>query len=318
VKSLKPLYLIQKFDNQLSKIIKEDLPILKEIKSFIITSGGKRIRPLLHHFLSQMYGYSGKNWLDVGAVAELIHAASLLHDDVVDKAPVRRGKTTIHTIHGNKVAILGGDYLLACGIEHLNSIHQPEILNRFTKVLLDLSVGELIQMEWERNPKINQEIYTKIIYGKTGSLFQCISESAAILAGKDSKFIQSAGLFGKRLGIYFQMRDDYIDYFPFGDDPGKEMYKDFYNGLYTLPILKLRESLTSSEKSDLLNIMKKELRTESDQTRIDSLFLKYETKQVIKGMLLTELSFFKKYLSQFPDSDAKIRIGEQLEKLLIL
>ncbi len=318
MKSLKPILLIQKFDGQLSKIIKEDLPILKEVKSFIIASGGKRIRPLLHHYLSQMYGYSGKHWLDVGAVAELIHAASLLHDDVVDNAPVRRGKTTIHTIHGNKVAILGGDYLLACGIEHLNNLNQPEILTRFTKVLSDLSVGELIQMEWEKNPKITFEIYTKIIYGKTGSLFQCISETAAILAGKDSKFIQNAGVFGKRLGIYFQMRDDYIDYFSIGDDTGKEMYKDFHNGLYTLPILKLRENLTSSEKSDLLNIMKKESRNDSDQARIDSLFLKYETKQSIKNLLLTELAFFKKYLLQFPESDAKSRIGEQLEKLLIL
>lgn len=142
--------LIRKFDKKLETIIREDLKILSEIKTYTIQSGGKRIRPILHYCLCQLLGYSGKHWLDVGAIAELIHAASLLHDDVVDEAETRRGLQSVGSKFGNKTAILAGDYLLACGIDHLNGLGYPELMEVFTQVIKDLSVSELIQMEWEK------------------------------------------------------------------------------------------------------------------------------------------------------------------------
>lgn len=142
--------LIRKFDKKLETIIREDLKILSEIKTYTIRSGGKRLRPILHYCLCQLLGYSGKHWLDVGAIVELIHAASLLHDDVVDEAETRRGQQSVGSKFGNKTAILAGDYLLACGIDHLNDLGYPELMDIFTQVIKDLSISELIQMEWEK------------------------------------------------------------------------------------------------------------------------------------------------------------------------
>lgn len=142
--------ILAKFDKNLDGIIKEDIPVLKKIKKHVITSGGKRIRPFSHYLFCQFLNVKDKNWLDVGSVAELIHAASLLHDDVVDNAPIRRGKPTIGSLFGDKTAILAGDYLLACGISRLNSLGNPELMEIFSQVLKDLSVSELLQMEWEK------------------------------------------------------------------------------------------------------------------------------------------------------------------------
>lgn len=179
--------LIRKFDKKLETIIREDLKILAEIKTYTIRSGGKRIRPILHYCLCQLLGYSGKHWLDVGAIAELIHSASLLHDDVVDEAATRRGLQSVGSKFGNKTAILAGDYLLACGIDHLNGLGYPELMDVFTRVIKDLSVSELIQMQWEKNPKITLDIYNKVVYGKTASLFGAVSFSAGVLSNKNEK-----------------------------------------------------------------------------------------------------------------------------------
>jgi octaprenyl-diphosphate synthase len=149
---------LSKFDKNLDSIIHEDIPILKKIKKQVITSGGKRIRPFSHYLFCQFLNVKDVSWLDVGSVAELIHAASLLHDDVVDNAPIRRGKPTIGASFGNKTAILAGDYLLACGISRLNSLGNPELMEIFSQVLRDLSVSELLQMEWEKNPKFAQNL----------------------------------------------------------------------------------------------------------------------------------------------------------------
>lgn len=141
---------LSQLDKNLDNIISEDIPILKKIKKQVISSGGKRIRPFAHYLFCQFLNVKDVSWLDVGSVAELIHAASLLHDDVVDNAPIRRGKPTIGASFGNKTAILAGDYLLACGISRLNTLGNPELMEIFSQVLRDLSVSELLQMEWEK------------------------------------------------------------------------------------------------------------------------------------------------------------------------
>jgi octaprenyl-diphosphate synthase len=246
--SLEVTRYIKIFDSKLDEIIHEDLPILKDIKKHVIKSGGKRIRPLTHVFLSQLLGYKGKLWQDVGAIAELIHSASLLHDDVVDGAELRRGEPTIGKLHGNKTAILAGDYLLASGIEHLNRLGSPELMSAFTSVIRDLSVGELIQMEWEKNPKITIKIYDKIIYGKTSSLFGAVSQTAGIIAGVSNPKIKDLHTFGVTMGNLFQKKDDYIDYFESQDKSGKARFKDFSNGLFTHPIILLMENSNKSQQ----------------------------------------------------------------------
>ena len=135
--------LVRRFDRKLGRIIGQDLPVLKRVKKFLIKSGGKRIRPITHYYFTQLLGYEGRDWEDVGAIGELIHGASLLHDDVVDEASIRRGHPSVNALEGNKTAILAGDYMLGCGLDHLNTLRDSgRLLDIFTRVLRMLSVGD--------------------------------------------------------------------------------------------------------------------------------------------------------------------------------
>ncbi|TGL47035.1 polyprenyl synthetase family protein [Leptospira meyeri] len=306
---------LSKFDKNLDGIIKEDIPVLKKIKKHVISSGGKRIRPFSHYLFCQFLNVKDTSWLDVGSVAELIHAASLLHDDVVDNAPIRRGKPTIGTLFGNKTAILAGDYLLACGISRLNSLGNPELMEIFSQVLKDLSVSELLQMEWEKNPKITLKVYDSIIYGKTASLFGVCTESAAILANKSKKERALIRDFGVRLGKLFQKKDDCLDYFVESSASGKEFLKDFKNGLYTYPVLVLRENLSFLEKKKLESVFKKEERSVTDETYILDLMESKKVSEKLHKELGAEKKYLLGFLNQFPASAERQLFVEQLDRL---
>ncbi|GBF50063.1 polyprenyl synthetase [Leptospira ryugenii] len=307
--------LIKIFDSQLDKIISEDLKVLKEIKSYVIASGGKRIRPLTHYLVTKLLAYQGDQWKDVGAVAELIHAASLLHDDVVDNASQRRGKQTVGARFGNKTAILAGDYLLACGINRLNALGNPKIMSLFSQVLKDLSVSELLQMEWEKKPAITLKIYDSIIYGKTASLFGACTASAAILCGLNEKETKSLSEFGIRLGKLFQKKDDCLDYFYASSESGKDKFKDFHNGLFTYPILILKRDIPNKFKKSVDSLVAKPEKTSNDERQILQMLSDYQIEQKLTNEFKSETEYFYTFISQFPDSAEKTLFQSQIEKL---
>ena len=308
--------IVKKFDKKLDRIIHEDLPILEKVKNHVISSGGKRIRPLTHFFLCQLLGYEGNLCYDVGAIAELIHGASLLHDDVVDGAETRRGYPTVGKLHGNKTAILSGDYLLACGIDHLNKLNQPLIMSSYTGVIRDLSVGELIQMEWEKNPKITLKIYEKVIYGKTASLFGAVCETAGILSKKDEKEVKEIKKFGITMGMLFQKKDDYIDYFEAPEKSGKIQLKDFMNGLYTYPILLLLEKANRFEKKQIHELLKIEVKKEKDLNEIMELMDKYKISTDILSDLNKDVSYLLNFLKKFESGSYRDLMIERIEGII--
>ncbi|TGK39258.1 polyprenyl synthetase family protein [Leptospira gomenensis] len=308
--------LVRKFDKKLEAIIREDLKILVEIKSYTIRSGGKRIRPILHYCLCQLLGYQGKRWLDVGAIAELIHAASLLHDDVVDEAETRRGLQSVGSKFGNKTAILAGDYLLACGIDHLNGLGYPSLMDLFTQVIKDLSVSELIQMEWEKNPKITLEIYNRVVYGKTASLFGAVASAAGVLAESSDKDRKKLGQFGVELGSFFQKKDDAIDYFSPASKSGKVPLKDFHNGLYTYPILLLLEKADKNDKKLVHSLFEKTERSPGDGVVILSLLSRYQIREQMDAEFRRIAENLMKFLNSFPESSIRSLLKEQILKLL--
>ncbi len=314
--SLEVTRYIKTFDSKLDEIIHEDLPLLKDIKKHVIRSGGKRIRPLTHVFLSQLLGYKGKLWQDVGAIAELIHSASLLHDDVVDGALLRRGEPTIGKLHGNKTAILAGDYLLACGIEHLNRLNNPMLMDSFTRVIRDLSVGELIQMEWEKNPKITQKIYDTIIYGKTSSLFGAVAQTAGIISGVSNSKLKDLHTFGITMGNLFQKKDDYIDYFESQDKSGKGRFKDFSNGLFTHPIIILMENSSKSHQKEIIQILSLNQKGKTEEQRILSLLEEYKIQSLIQESLQKDTQILIQFLGQFSDNKIKKLMIERIEGIV--
>ncbi len=299
-------------------IVGEDLPILKEIKKFVIKSGGKRIRPLLHYYFSQILGYGGKDWKDVGAIGELIHAASLLHDDVVDEGFVRRGTPTTNALHGNKTAVLSGDFLFSCALDHLATLKDAQaLIPIFTRVIRLLSVGELIQMRYEKDLNVKREQYQRIIHGKTGSLFGAMVESAAVLVGLPMKERLRYRSLGEGLGSVFQIRDDYLDYFADEKAFGKKRYQDFFRGVVTPPILHLRDQMKSGDKKELQKLWKDESLRKSEHgvRKLEAMFAVYDTRQKMAQELTDRLNEMKRFLDTHGSSRYRNSILEQLDKL---
>lgn len=318
--------LVNQFNAQLGSIIGgPELPILKKIKSFVIKSGGKRIRPITHYYFSSILGYAGKEWVDIGAIGELIHAASLLHDDVVDESNLRRGKPSVNALHGNKTAVLSGDYLLACGLDHLRTLERSvDLLGVFTRVIRMLSVGELLQMRHERDFKLDAKIYNQVILGKTGSLFGAMSESAYVLATPAGEAVdQKQALryrdFGERMGRLFQVRDDYLDYFGDARTNGKDLYQDFRRGLITHPIIKLRGKVSATERRELARLWKDDA-LRAGASGLDR-FLEIVSKSRIQTQLVreieTEVHALMHFVREHPESEYRERILEHLTTLLV-
>ncbi len=317
--------LVQRFDRKLDRIIGADLPILKKIKKFVVKSGGKRVRPITHYYVSRILGYQGGEWEDVGAIGELIHAASLLHDDVVDGANMRRGKPAVNALHGNKTAILSGDFLLACGLDHLGTLSRSkQLLGVFTRVIRMLSVGELLQMEWERNFKLQEKTYDRIILGKTGALFGAMSEAAYVLAAKSEDDIDPAGVeryrdFGERMGRLFQVRDDYLDYFGDASSNGKDLFQDFRRGLVTRPIIVLRQVSTARERRQLAQLWDSDEKRSSKEgiEFFQSLSEKKHVQKRLAREIEEEVHGLMHFMRTHPGSPFREKVVEHLSTLLV-
>ncbi|MFN3603157.1 MAG: polyprenyl synthetase family protein [Leptonema sp. (in: bacteria)] len=320
IKKNKLKKIIKKIDNKLFKIIKEDLYFFKILKRFVIQSGGKRIRPLTHYYFCKLINSNFEEWDDIGAIGELVHSASLLHDDVIDNSEFRRGKPALHTLYGNKKTILGGDYLLACGLEHLSKLKQGiQLLPIFTRVIRNLAVSEILQMEYESNPKITKEIYETIILGKTADLFSAMTESAALINHLNAKQIEVFKECGRKMGRIFQIRDDYLDFFSTEEKMGKALYLDYQRGLITYPMLLLKKELTIKEKKEIFSDWKDLERRMGNLNKTLELFEKYKIKEKIVEEIKKEISEIIEFINSIDTKNIteKRELIYTLEALLV-
>ncbi len=212
---------------------------------------GKRLRTKL---ILKIAGSSLKV-IKTAATVEMIHAASLLHDDVIDDANTRRGKVSVNASEGNKTAIMMGDILYSKAFFELNSI-SPEVAKVISNAVISLSLGELADVELSRNFHTNRDAYLKMLYQKTASLMEASAESAAILAGKNR---QAYRQYGHNLGLAFQMIDDILDITEESTTLGKPALHDFVEGKVTLPYIYLYESLEEEDRAFLRSLHKKQL-----------------------------------------------------------
>ena len=315
--------LVRRFDRKLGRIIGQDLPVLKRVKKFLIKSGGKRIRPITHYYFTQLLGYTDRDWEDVGAIGELIHGASLLHDDVVDEASIRRGRPSVNALEGNKTAILAGDYMLGCGLDHLNTLRDSSrLLDIFTRVLRMLSVGELLQMQWEGDLATDDDTYRRIILCKTGVLFGAMTQAAWVLANPDNgnqDASRSYREFGERLGTLFQLRDDFYDYFGTAESDGKEPFQDFRRGLVTRPLILLRVSASRTESRRLQTLWKDSAERSSLQGvgALQQMMDRNRIRHRFATEIEEEVHELMTFVRGHKDSPARERLLQQLRKLLV-
>lgn len=225
----------------------------------VVKAGGKRIRPKLA--LASFYALNQKQEQNelveyFAAACELLHTASLVHDDVIDKATIRRGVKTLNETDGNHAAVLAGDYLFTKCFLCLNNIKKPEIFTEINNTLATLVSGEIAQLKNQNKLNISIDDYLQTIYSKTGALFELATSGSAIILECDENTVNAFKEYGKQLGIAFQVADDILDYSSDNEILGKSVGEDLIDGRVTLPLIYALQSVDNSDRSDLENAIK--------------------------------------------------------------
>ena len=256
--------------------LSSQVELVEEMTKYQMSTGGKRLRALLTLGSSKLCGYSkGGRDINLAACIELIHTATLMHDDVIDNGEIRRGKKTSNRIWGNKSSILVGDYLLSRCFEMMVEDGNIEILKLLSSTSAEISQGEVLQLQHKGEIDMLEETYLKIISAKTASLFAAATKVGSILANKESKIKQALEFYGKNLGLTFQIADDALDYNSEIKFFGKKIGNDFYEGKVTLPIILLYQKINEDEKKYLKKVFDKDLRNEKEFYAVLNLIKKH-------------------------------------------
>ncbi|MGW8309909.1 MAG: octaprenyl diphosphate synthase [Thiogranum sp.] len=228
---------IQAVDRLILERLRSDVALINELGRYIINSGGKRLRPLLVLLASRACGYQGHDHIELAAVIEFIHTATLLHDDVVDASDLRRSNQTANAIWGNEAAVLVGDFLYSRSFEMMvsvGSMRVMEILSHTTNVIAE---GEVLQLLNCHDPDTTEDRYRDVIRYKTAKLFEASAHLGAVLGGQPQHIEQAMARFGMHLGTAFQLIDDALDYGSSSEDIGKNIGDDLAEGKPTLPLI---------------------------------------------------------------------------------
>ena len=264
-------------DERIKQKLTSKVELVDEMTKYQLNTGGKRIRALLTLGSAKLCGYyKGGRDINLSACVELIHAATLMHDDVIDNGEVRRGKKTLNKIWGNQSSILVGDYLLSRCFEMMVDDGDLEILKLLSSTSAEISQGEVLQLQHNKEIDILEETYLKIISWKTASLFAASTKVGAILSGKENKIKDALYSYGKNLGLTFQIADDTLDYNSDLKIFGKKIGNDFFEGKVTLPIILLYQKINDKEKRELLTIFNKPERNINDLNKVLDMINKYK------------------------------------------
>lgn len=238
---------LEKIERALEFHLNPNVKLVKQIASHLLFSGGKRLRPLLMIHSARLCGYNNDFEIEFSIIFEYLHAATLLHDDVVDEADIRRGKKAAHTKWSAPKVVLTGDFLLALSLDIAAKTREPDIICVIAKITRDMSQGEIDQLDKKGKLDLSEEEYLKIIEMKTAVLIQGACQSGAILAKAEKEKKDMLGQYGFHLGMAFQMADDLLDYTASAKELGKNPGADMREGKLTLPLI---HSLSNASMED--------------------------------------------------------------------
>ena len=268
----------RQFEETFAAILKSDNPLLNEVLDYIYAKRGKQLRPILVLLSAGLCRGITSKTIQSAVSLELMHTASLMHDDVVDDTPMRRGAKATHEIWSNKIAILVGDFILAKAIELLSAVRNTSILGIVSEMCASLTSGELLQLHAGESMWISEEQYLQVIKHKTAHLFSACSEAGAVSAGATNRQQTAMRQFGMYLGLCFQLKDDVFDYSDI-EDLGKPTMNDLRDGKATIPIIK---SLQRAPKEEAEHIKELAKALANKSPHIDS----FEAEQEIRSFVL--------------------------------
>ncbi len=251
------------FEKYFSRTMHSNIPLLNIILNYILRRKGKQMRPLLVFLTARLNGEIAESTYIAATCIELLHTASLVHDDVVDDAHERRGSLSINALWNSKIAVLLGDYLLSSGMHICVEKSRYDMLEIISEAVKSMSEGELLQLQKSRKLNIKEEDYYKIIISKTAALLSACTACGAKSVTEDAETIQLMKDFGENIGIAFQIRDDILDYEGTGLT-GKAVGNDIKEKKITLPLIHALEQSENSKRKHILNIVRSKKKSRSE------------------------------------------------------
>jgi len=282
--------------------LESDVSFISEIARYVLSSGGKRIRPILLILSARLCNYVGERIYDLSAVIEFIHTATLLHDDVIDNASLRRGNPTVHTLWGNEMAILIGDYLYSKAMALALADKDHLVMQTVSDVTVEMAKGQVIETLKQRDLAISEADYYRIIGLKTASLFAASCTIGAVLGGVAPTQRARVSAFGHHLGMAFQMADDTLDFVAPEAKLGKPVHNDLKEGKITLPIIAAMQLASAREAQVVVDYLHSDDATDVDLQQVLTLLHKYGTLQMTMAKAQEHVAQAKQSLDDFAPS----------------
>lgn len=245
-------------EQQFRKDLESDVPLIRKVGEYVLSSGGKRVRPALLLLAARLCGYTGDKAVPLASVVEFIHTATLLHDDVVDSATLRRGIASANTLWGNEASVLVGDFLFSKSFSLMVGVGSLDILRIFSGATTIIAEGEVMQLLCTGEIDLTEERYINVVRSKTAILMSAACEAGAVLGGVSSEQQQALADFGMDLGIAFQLMDDTLDYIATEEEFGKSIGHDLEEGKITLPLIHTLRHCSDDERIAIEAVIEKD------------------------------------------------------------
>ena len=296
---------IRRVESQFRDDLTSRVPLIRKVGEYVLASGGKRVRPMILLLSAQITNYRGDAHIGLASVVEFIHTATLLHDDVVDSAVLRRGQDSANAVWGNEASVLVGDFLFAKSFSIMVREKNLDILRTLSDATTQMAEGEVQQLISTCDLNLDEESYLEVVRNKTAVLLSAASRCGAVLGGCSNEEEEALAAYGMDVGIAFQLMDDALDYVADQKEFGKESGHDLLEGKVTLPLIHTLSLCTEQERHQVAAIVDKESLPDSDLEYVIELIQKYNGIGYTRDRAKTLIESAKSHLSIFADCPAK-------------
>ena len=292
------------------RMASDHAPRIPEVTAHLVEAGGKRLRPMLTLAAARLCGYDGPDAVKLAATVEFIHTATLLHDDVVDESGQRRGRPTANLLWDNKSSVLVGDYLFARSFQLMAETGSLRVLDILANASATIAEGEVLQMTAAQDLRTDEDVYLKVVRGKTAALFSAATEVGGVIAGAPEAQVRALFEYGDALGIAFQIADDLLDYQGDSAATGKNVGDDFRERKLTLPVIKAVAQATETERAFWLRTIEKGRQEEGDLDHALELMGKYGTLSATRRDAEAWAARARSALTELPDHPVRAMLDD--------
>jgi octaprenyl-diphosphate synthase len=300
-------------EKQFRKDLESNVPLIRKVGEYVLSSGGKRIRPALLLLAARLCNYSGSRHVPIASVVEFIHTATLLHDDVVDSASMRRGLASANTLWGNEASVLVGDFLFSKSFSLMVADGDLNVLRVLSAATTRIAEGEVLQLICTSDVDITEEKYIEVVVCKTAVLLSAACQAGAIIGGASPEQEKALEAFGMDLGIAFQLMDDTLDYVAKEEDFGKSIGHDLEEGKVTLPLIEALRRCTTAERELVSEIIVKDELSDEDFNRVFDIVESYGGIEYTVSRAREHVALAKEHLGIFgvsPVRDAMLQLAD--------